>query len=202
MKSISDIIEILRESIDAASLCNVDASVKIVKGGLSWLSYTGKMVGIARTVKCRNDIKTVYEAINTCGKGDVLVIDGEGGDLALAGELFITELKRREAAGIIVDGTIRDTESVKKINFPVYYKSVNPKAGSKCGNGQIQGKVSIGGVVVEPGDIIIGDMDGVVAIGPSLDTKLLNAATNLCQFENEVLIKLQSGLPLEELINI
>ena len=97
----------------------------------------------------------------------VIVIDA-GGDAnrAIFGELMITYCQKRGLAGVIVDGAIRDSDEIAAMDFPVYAKAAIPNGPYKNGPGEINTVISFGGKVVRPGDIIVGDGDGIVVIKP------------------------------------
>ncbi|CAN0277130.1 unnamed protein product, partial [Laminaria digitata] len=91
--------------------------------------------------------------------------------IAVAGELFSAEAKRRSLAGMLIEGSCRDTETIARLRFPVYCRYVNPMAG-RCNileRELMQVPVVIGGVNIKPGDVIMGDDDGVVVLGSDLD---------------------------------
>ena len=106
-----------------------------------------------------------HRALDMAEAGDVIVIQGEG-DLAhaLAGENMMLWAQRRKLAGVIADGAMRDLEPIRQMNFPVYAAGIQPKGPYKMGPGEINVPVTCGGVVVFPGDILVGDQDGVVVI--------------------------------------
>ena len=127
------------------------------------------LLGTAFTVKCRpGDNLLLHKAIDMAEPGDIIVVDAQG-DLthAVIGELMISWLQQRRVSGVIVDGAVRDAGHLRKINFPVYAAGVTPKGPYKEGPGEINVPVSCGGVVVKPGDILVGDADGVVVIDPA-----------------------------------
>src|SRR4029434_9413947 len=82
------------------------------------LSLGVQLVGRAFTVSCCNDFLTVIKALHDAAPGDVLVVDGQQGRTALAGELFSTEAKRKGLSGMVVDGAVRDVATIRAINFP------------------------------------------------------------------------------------
>lgn len=139
----------------------VDSRIKMInkKSQLS-------MVGSAFTVRTRiADNLMVHKAIDMAKPGDVIVIDAEGNmNAAIFGDHMATMAMKKKFAGYVVDGCIRDVEEIEKMDFPVFAKGVNPRGPYKDGPGEINVPISCGGVVVRPGDIIIGDRDGLVVI--------------------------------------
>ncbi|MDD4363369.1 MAG: RraA family protein [Atribacterota bacterium] len=125
-----------------------------------------KMVGSAFTVKTRiADNLMVHKALDMVKPGDVIVIDAEGStNAAIFGDHMVHMAINKKCAGYVVDGCIRDAEDIEKSKFPVFAIGVNPRGPYKDGPGEINVPISCGGVVVMPGDIIVGDRDGVAVI--------------------------------------
>ncbi len=144
--------------------------------GLRRYHATGKLVGPAFTVKTRpGDNLMVHKAIDLAAPGDVLVVDG-GGELtnALVGELMGMHARRRGLAGFVVDGAVRDTAWYQ--DFPCYARGHVHRGPYKDGPGEINVPVSVGGLVVLPGDIVVGDEDGLLAFRPDEAPQLLELA--------------------------
>lgn len=135
-----------------------------------------KLLGTAFTVKVPiGDNLMFHKAMDLAQPGDVIVIDA-GGDTkrSILGELMVTYCKLQGIAGIIVDGSIRDLEELSKLeNFPIYAKAVTPDGPYKNGPGEINTPISCGGQIVYPGDIVLGDADGVVFVRPDEAKELL-----------------------------
>lgn len=127
---------------------------------------SGKMVGTAFTVKTRpGDNLMVHKAIDAAGPGDVIVVDAGGAlDNAIIGELMAGWARKRGLAGFVIDGAIRDSDSLASGDFPVYAAGVTHQGPYKDGPGEINVPIAIAGMVVRPGDLVAGDHDGVVAI--------------------------------------
>jgi regulator of RNase E activity RraA len=126
--------------------------------------------GNAVTVSVRaGDNLMIHKALQILQAGDVLVVDG-GGDIsrALFGEIMMTVAKSRGAFGVVFDAAIRDVEAFEKHHFPCWARGVNMRGPLKDGPGSINVPVSIGGMVIHPGDVILGDCDGIIALPPAL----------------------------------
>ncbi len=126
----------------------------------------GAMAGPAFTVRTRpGDNLMVHKALLMAEPGDVLVIDG-GGELsnALMGELMLSYAIARGVAGVVINGAVRDHGWIRGHGFPVFAAGVNHRGPYKDGPGEINVPVAFAGMVVEPGDLVIGDDDGVLCV--------------------------------------
>lgn len=126
--------------------------------------------GNAVTVSVRaGDNLLIHKALQFLQPGDVLVIDG-GGDIsrALFGEIMMLVAKSRGAIGAVFDAAIRDVDAFEKHRFPCWARGINMRGPYKDGPGSINVPVSIGGMVVNPGDVILGDSDGIIALSPAI----------------------------------
>ncbi|PNV61220.1 methyltransferase [Clostridium sp. chh4-2] len=125
------------------------------------------LAGPAYTVKCRaGDNLALHAALSMCSEGDVLVVSNEEDNTrALIGEVMMAFLRyTKKAAGIILDGPIRDIDEIGKWDFPVYCTGTTPGGPYKEGPGEVNVPIACGGVSVYPGDIILADPDGVIVI--------------------------------------
>jgi RraA family protein len=138
--------------------------------GLRAFHGVAPMCGAALTVRTRpGDNLMIHKALEIAEAGDVLVIDG-GGDLAQAvfgGQMRMTAITRK-LTGVVVDGAIRDTAEFADGGFACFAKGANHRGPSKDGPGEINIPISCAGMVVHPGDLILGDLDGVICI-PAAD---------------------------------
>ena len=125
-----------------------------------------KVAGPAFTVEVRpGDNLMIHAAIALAKPGDVLFIDGKGDQTsALMGTLMLSACMKLGLAGVIVDGAIRDKLEVLELGFPVFSAGFNPAGPTKFVPGRINHPISAGGAMVNPGDLVVGDADGVVAI--------------------------------------
>lgn len=137
----------------------------------------GVMAGRALTVRtAAGDNAFIHKALDLVKPGDVIVVDG-GGDLsrALIGEIMATLAQVRGAAGFVLDGAIRDTAVIGAGTFPVFARAAIHRGPYKNGPGAIDVPVAVGGQIVNPGDLVIGDSDGVVAFPVEGAAALLDA---------------------------
>jgi len=126
----------------------------------------GYLAGAALTVKCRpGDNLMVHYALNIAQPGDVIVVDA-GGDLtnAMMGELMLAFAQKQQLAGVVINGAVRDLHSIASGTFSVYAAGVTHRGPYKNGPGEINVPVAIDGMVIEPGDLIVGDLDGVLCV--------------------------------------
>lgn len=132
------------------------------------------LLGPAFTVKVpEGDNLLVHCALDMISPGDILVIDAGGyNGRAILGEIMVTYLASLGCGGIIVDGAIRDRDGLANADIPVYARDVNPNGPYKNGPGEINMPISCGGQVVFPGDILVGDPDGIVVIRPDEASEL------------------------------
>jgi regulator of RNase E activity RraA len=156
-------------------------------GSVGLLPYhaPAPMAGTAVTVKTRGgDNLAILRAYDFCRPGDVMVVDAEG-ELAnaLVGGIMTFAGASLGLAGMVLDGAIRDVAEIRKRTFPVYARGVSHRGPYKDGPGEINVPVTVGGMVVNPGDIIVGDQDGLLAFPPHLAAKVMEKA--LAQEQNE-----------------
>ena len=127
---------------------------------------TARMVGTAYTVNLpASENLLLYYAVDNALPGDVLVVACAGyTERAVAGEIVAALAKARGLAGFVIDGAVRDAEALRQTDFPVYARAVTPNGPYKDACGEINVPVSMGNVVIQPGDLIVADADGIVAI--------------------------------------
>lgn len=155
----------------------------------------GHMAGTALTVKVRpGDNLMVHKAIDTAEPGDVIVVDA-GGDTtqAIIGELMMRRAQQRGVAGLVIFGAIRDLGTIRADRFPVYAAGVTHRGPYKDGPGEINVPVVIGSMVVQPGDVVVGDEDGVVAVPLQQARSLLELAAQHKAREDVLMARILDG---------
>jgi RraA family protein len=153
------------------------------------------MAGTAVTARSRaGDNLTYLRALEFCRPGDVLVIDG-GGDLANAavGGILSFYAAHIGLAGVVVDGAIRDVAEIRSREFPVYARGVTHRGPYKDGPGEINVPISVGGMVVNPGDIVVGDQDGLLAIPQEDVETLIDKARGVLEAEERTMQAMKEG---------
>ncbi|MFM0738235.1 RraA family protein [Paraburkholderia xenovorans] len=153
------------------------------------------MAGTAVTVHTRpGDNLAIHRAFDFCRPGDILVIDGAG-DLtqALMGEIMASFAESLGVRGLVIDGAIRDVGALRLRDFPVYARGVTHRGPYKNGPGEINVPVTVGGTVVHPGDIIVGDEDGLLAIAPADAQAVIAGAQRQLAKETAALQSIAAG---------
>lgn len=163
--------------------------------GLKPYHRGGKLVGTAFTVRTRpGDNLAIHRALELVGPGDVIVVDGGGDETrALVGEIMKNIAQWRKAEGYVIDGAIRDVAAFAGDDFPCYARAVIHRGPYKNGPGEINVPVSIGGSVISPGDIVVGDEDGVVSFPAAGAAALLEAVRAQVAREEETLKAIREG---------
>ncbi len=153
------------------------------------------MLGTAVTVRVRSgDNLMIHKALQIARPGDVLVVDGGGVvDRALMGDIMKNVAKSRGLVGAVIDGAIRDSTAFRDDDFGCYARGVCHRGPHKDGPGEINVAVSIDGNVVNPGDIVVGDDDGVLFIAPAFAEPLAAASRKKLADETATLAAIARG---------
>jgi 4-hydroxy-4-methyl-2-oxoglutarate aldolase len=148
-----------------------------------------RVTGPARTVLCgQDDNLMVHAVIEQIQPGEVLVLTmPEPAPVALIGELLATQVKVRNAAGILVDAAVRDVEELIELGLPIWTRFIRVKGASKSKVGELNVTVSVGGTQISPVDIIVLDADGGVCIKQEHTEEVLQAAE--ARFEKEARLR-------------
>ncbi|RYX93328.1 MAG: RraA family protein [Comamonadaceae bacterium] len=155
----------------------------------------GRLCGPALTVKTRpGDNLMIHQALEMAKPGDVIVVDG-GGDLtnALIGELMTTYAQSRGVAGFVINGAIRDLDVIGAGAFPVFAAGVSHRGPYKDGPGEINTPIAIDGMVIHPGDLMLGDADGVLCVPLDGAGDVLKAAQAKVSAEKKTLEDIAAG---------
>ena len=161
-------------------------------------SANPRMAGPAFTVRVHTaDILMVSKALSECPRGNVLVIDGHAEcNTALWGGLTTEAAFRKGLAGVVVDGAIRDSAEIARSRLPVFARAIVANAGGAEYAGELQIPIQCGGVVVNPGDWLVGDEDGVVAIPHARLEEAMETAGRILEAESRIAQAIRSGKDL------
>jgi len=154
------------------------------------------LCGLAVTVNARPaDNLMVHKALQLAQMGDVVVVS-TGGNLANAvfGELMCRTATASQLGGLVVDGAIRDAEGITALGFPAFSRTVCPGSCDKDGPGEINVPISCGGIVVEAGDLIVGDSDGVAVVPRQYAADVLALARTLIEQEAKRVREIDAGV--------
>jgi regulator of RNase E activity RraA len=170
----------------------VAAAIKPIKPGL-------RLVGQARTVFCPGAVRAAVCAIALGRAGEVLVIDGGGGQAhASLGGIMALDARRRGLAGAVIDGAVRDAAELRGMGFPIFCRAVTPHGAGAEPGGEIDSPVRLGGVWVRPGDAVVGDDDGVVVVPLAELDEVIAKAEAKREAEAGWIAAIESGRSLAE----
>ena len=181
----------------AGNLNTMDSSIQALQPG--W-----KICGPACTVSTRaGDFLAILHGLQLAQPGDVLVISNQANpDVAVFGEITSTEARLKGLAGLVTDGRVRDSEGIRKLGFPVFARGTTPRVAGRGSLGEVNVPVSCGGVVVEPGDVIVADADGVVVVPRLKAPQILRLAENILNFEEDLVGKVRQGMSQVEFFKL
>lgn len=174
-----------------------DAMARMTAAGsrLRPMHKGGYLAGPALTVKTRpGDNLMIHKALMIAQAGDVIVVDG-GGDLtnALFGEIMVATAIRKGVAGIVLNGAVRDMDEIGRGEFPVYAAGVTHRGPYKDGPGEINVPIAIDGMVVNPGDLVVGDADGLLCVPHDNAEAILASTLQKGEAEKVMLAEIAAG---------
>lgn len=174
-----------------------DCMARMVAAGprLRPMHKGGAMAGPALTVKTRpGDNLMIHKALTMARPGDVIVVDA-GGDLtnALFGEIMVATAVKIGVAGVVLNGAVRDSQEIGRGDFPLYAAGVTHRGPYKDGPGEINVPVAFDGMVIHPGDLVVGDADGLLCV-PFEEAEAILAATHKkMEAEKQMLADIAAG---------
>lgn len=175
-----------------------------VDGAIRPLDPGMRLAGPALTVKCRpGDNLTLHYALTKLEPGQVLVVDAEGFvEAGPWGDVMSCAAMERGAAGLMIDGSVRDSHTIIALGFPVFSRGISIKGTNKRQPGQVGVPVVFGGVLVRPGDIVVGDRDGVVVVLADEVADVIDACQAREEKEEKFRAQLRSGKTTVELLDL
>ncbi|RLK39204.1 RraA family protein [Cupriavidus plantarum] len=192
--------EVVRQASQYAS--SIFADVAGRRGGLHGriapLSQKSKFCGPAITVEVRpGDNLMIHAAMALAKPGDVIIVDGKGDqNSALMGAIMVNQCIALGVAAVVLDAAARDAEEIIETGFPMYSVGLNPNGPTKFVPGRVNHPIQCGGVTVCPGDLVIGDADGVVVIEREKAPALIEEAGKKVAAERKRIEGIKSGQAL------
>jgi RraA family protein len=189
-------------AIEVSALCDADKTLPVVEPAIRAMVPDVRFAGPAFTVQAHNDHLPVMSALAEAQPGDVLVVATDGSTVAVFGELFATEAKRRGLAAIITDGFCRDVAGLRRLGLPAYARGTLPRSGTVVSRARLNVPVRFAGMGVHPGDIVFGDDDGLVIASAEQIAAALEVGEAIGRAEAAILEQTRSGRrSLHELTN-
>ncbi len=187
-----------------AKLLSEKLKHQTMDAGIKPIDKSFRVCGPAYTVRCYPGATFAMEqAITKAPRDYVIVCDGQGSDAGvMMGELMSIVARKRGVAGAIIDGAVRDVDDIVKLDFPVFTRYITPRSGTSDKLGQLEQIISCGGVVVRPGDIVLGDINGIVVVPNELALKVARAAEKLQSWEDKIKELLLQGKTLEQAVSL
>ena len=175
----------------------MSSRIESIENGMS-------LCGQARTVSVTHgDNSAIHAALTLINKGEVLVVDGGGFlDRAVWGELMNRSSIKIGLEGVVIDGSIRDVAELRKLSLPVFSAGINATGPTKGGGGKIDVLISCGNVAIKPGDIIIGDDDGVAVIPLEHNEKYYEESIEKIKMEEKTIKEINSGKNHKDIFGI
>ncbi len=192
------LLERLR-ALDTTTLSDASGgSLRVMDPGLRPVGAATRMLGPAVTVSGQDDLMPVREGLSVAGAGDVLVVDTGGAPRAALGELFAHEALRRGLAGVVIDGLCRDAAELTRLPLPVWARGLAPRASPATARPAGRVAIRCGGVAVAPGDLILGDEDGLLVGTPAELEAVLDRADEIQAAERAIRAAIAGGESLFE----
>jgi regulator of RNase E activity RraA len=186
------------EKFKSIAVANISDSMnRMAHGGprLRPLHAGGVLAGVALTVKSRpGDNLMAHAALNRAKAGDVIVVDA-GGDLtnAIMGELMLAHAQQIGVAGVVINGAVRDFGWIRANALPVYAAGVTHRGPYKNGPGEVNATIALDGMIIEPGDLIVGDDDGIVCVPFDQTEEVYAAADKKQRGEEATMAAIKAG---------
>lgn len=190
--------------IPAAVVSDMMNRSQVMGGRIKPAAPGMRLCGQARTVTCMaGDNSGPHRLIGMCRKGEIMVIDARGAEnVAIWGGIMTEAAIARGVGGIVVEGAIRDVAEIRERGFAAFSSAVVPAGPHKNFGGIIDGQVSVGDCPVNPGDLIIGDDDGVAVVPLAWADRMLSASQQKIKDEGDLIRKIHEGANQADLLGL
>jgi 4-hydroxy-4-methyl-2-oxoglutarate aldolase len=184
------------QEFGTADIAGVSAKKSLLDANIRPIWEGAYAFGPALTViNARNDTLMLHYAVELCKAGDILIVTAEeGSSSALWGKMLTIVAQARGVAGAIIDGSVRDSVYIRSKKFPVWSRSISPLGSQRIGAGRINTPLWIGDVLINPGDLVLADDDGIVAFSTGEAERILKGAKEGLQKEITAMPQLEKGI--------
>jgi 3-hexulose-6-phosphate synthase / 6-phospho-3-hexuloisomerase len=197
-----DVLEAFRK-VSTPNLADAMQKRGVMSGLVPRIKHGARLVGPALTVKTADgDWAKPVEAIDRAKPGDVIVIDVGGGPTAVWGELASNSCLVKGVTGVVIDGAVRDLDTILELNFPCFSRHVAPHAGEPKGLGEIGSEIECGGQRVHTGDWIVGDESGLIVVPREQAVEMANRALDVLERENRIREEIKRGGTLSSVLEL
>jgi 4-hydroxy-4-methyl-2-oxoglutarate aldolase len=201
----TDIDTELLAKLETVSLCQLSDCLGAscaVETGIRPLDPQFRICGPAKTALCQpGENLTIHQAMHLAQRGDVLVVSGSN-DCGLWGELMSISAKSRGLKGTIIDGAARDPQEIKALGYPVFSRCINPRKSLKDKHGEVNIPIHCGSLLVNPGDIIFADANGILSFPASRLSEVLRMALEVVHKEEEIKGQIHLGRTTLEILGL
>lgn len=186
------------------NLCNANPAVRPLSAAIKPLLPARRIAGPARTVRIvPGQNAAIHRAVHGAEPGEILVVDGGGSErFGPFGDLLADGCKAKGMAGAVFDCTIRDSADIAALGFQVFSRGFHPEATAKTDPGDVDKPVVVGGANVSPGDIIVGDDDGVVVIPAAIAGQVMTEVTKVAAREEAIRARILAGETTYEIFDL
>jgi len=203
MPSTKDTLDQLK-ALGSATIHEAQAQTGAMINEIKPIDPTTRLIGRALTVDTRpDDNLMIHFALTKAKPGDVLVVDAKGFmEAGPWGDLLALAAMRCGIAGLIIDGTVRDANTMLELGFPVFCRGLSIKGTNKAQPGKVNEPIICGGVAVSPGDIVMGDRDGVVVVKANDAERTLASAVTREAKEDDIRKRIEAGESTVEILGL
>ena len=186
------------------NLCNAHASVLAMDARIVPLFAGARLAGPARTARISaGQNAAIHHAVHLARRGEVLVVDGAASrSFGPFGDILAGACMARGIAGLVIDGTVRDSAEIAALGFPVFCLGRHPAATAKSEPGEVDVEITCGGVTLGPGDFVVGDADGVVVVPKSLAEEVAEQVRTVAAREAEIVEQIKAGKTTYEIFGL
>ena len=186
------------------NLCNASSKVKAMHPRIRPIAQGVRLAGPVRTAKIApGQNAAIHRAVYLAEPGDVLVVDaGASAYYGPFGDILARACLQRGISGLVIDGTVRDSAEIIELGFPVFCSGCSPAVTAKTEAGEVDIAVECGGIGVRPGDIVVGDADGVVVIPAGAAEEISDQVRVVARKERDIIDQLEAGKTTYEIFEL